>query len=273
MDITLLDGPLGTELLDRGVATPLPGWSAHALETAPQVLCAIHREYASAGAHVHTANTFRTQPLRFPDHWEALLQRAVTCARTALEGFDVRLAGSMAPVADCYRPEESPPDARVTHRAMARALRDAGVDLLLVETFPHLGELWAAVEEAVATGLPTWASATAGPNADLLSPEQLGQAARGAVERGATAVLVNCVPAARVADYLPHLAGLGVPFGAYANAGRAAPVMGFMPERIAPDRYADYAAQWVASGASIVGGCCGTGVAHITELARRFTSA
>ena len=45
---TLLDGPLGTELSARGIATPAPGWSAYALTDAPEVVADIHRRYAAA---------------------------------------------------------------------------------------------------------------------------------------------------------------------------------------------------------------------------------
>ena len=61
MSIVILDGPMGTELLARGVPTPTPGWSAHALDAAPEVVASIHRDYAAAGAVVHTTNTFRTK--------------------------------------------------------------------------------------------------------------------------------------------------------------------------------------------------------------------
>ncbi|HEU4725238.1 MAG TPA: homocysteine S-methyltransferase family protein, partial [Candidatus Eisenbacteria bacterium] len=55
----LLDGAMGTELDRRGVATPLPLWSAQALIDAPEVVRAIHEDYLRAGADVITANTFR----------------------------------------------------------------------------------------------------------------------------------------------------------------------------------------------------------------------
>src|SRR5262249_23286704 len=44
--VILLDGPVGTELAARGVATPAPLWSAAAIESAPEVLAAIHRDHA-----------------------------------------------------------------------------------------------------------------------------------------------------------------------------------------------------------------------------------
>ncbi len=169
--ITLLDGPLGTELHARGVETRLPMWSAGAIVEAPEVIAEIHRDYARAGAVVHTANTFRTRPRQVGDRWRALTTEAVGIARRALRSVDARpdaftLAGSIAPLEDCYRPDLSPADPRPEHREMAEALHAASVNLILCETFPHPGEARVAVEEAVRTGLPVWAALTAGPDAD-----------------------------------------------------------------------------------------------------------
>ena len=77
----LLDGPMGTELLDRGVPTPLPGWSAHAMDSDPDVIRQIHADFAAAGATVQTANTFRTKERQFPDRWRQLTGLAVELAR------------------------------------------------------------------------------------------------------------------------------------------------------------------------------------------------
>ena len=261
-DLILLDGPLGTELLTRRVATPLPGWSAHALDTAPDVVAAIHRDYAKAGARVHTANTFRTQPRWFPDRWRELTSRAVAIARDALTGVnqpDYRVAGSIAPLEDCYSPALSPAEPRPEHRLMARALAEEGVDLLLVETFPHIGEALIAVEEAVATGLPTWLSLTAGPDADLLTVDQVREGAQHAVSLGVEAVLVNCIPTPRVLEYLVGVGDLGVRIGAYANAGRAVDGMGFAATPLDIQRHVDSVEQWIEAGARIVGAAVAPG--------------
>ncbi len=125
--ITLLDGPLGTELAARGVPTPGPGWSAFALDDAPEVVVAIHRDYARAGATVHTANTFRTKRRQLGVRWEELARRAIDLARGAVPAGQ-RVAGSIAPLEDCYRPDLSPPNPRPEHRELARALAAAGAD-------------------------------------------------------------------------------------------------------------------------------------------------
>jgi S-methylmethionine-dependent homocysteine/selenocysteine methylase len=119
--ITLLDGAMGTELERRGVAladdekdaserTAGP-WSAGALDRAPEVVRAVHMEYAAAGAHVHTACTFRTTPRASNDHWRTRMARAVALAREAAESphssrapstgrAPARVAGSIAPLED-----------------------------------------------------------------------------------------------------------------------------------------------------------------------------
>ena len=264
----VLDGPIGTELDRRGVDTSLPLWSARALVEAPEVLAAIHRDYADAGAEVHTANTFRSRRVTLGDRWEELTHRAVAIARASVPAGH-RVAGSLAPIEDCYRPDLSPPDPRPEHRAMARALAAAGCDLILCETFPHVGEGLVAVEEAVATGVPVWAAFTAGPSADLLTTDAIARAAIEAARRGAIAVLVNCVPATDTLRFVERLADAGVPFGAYANAGAPDERIGWRaPEEdpAAPSRYAALAREWLRAGATIIGSCCGTGPAHIRAL-------
>ena len=227
--ITTLDGPMGTELAARGVPTPLPAWSAGALDSHPDVVADIHRAYAAAGATVHTTNTFRTQRRLFPERWAELAHRAVRLTRDAVPAGH-RVAGSLAPLEDCYSPERSPPDPGPEHRELARVLAQAGCDLLICETFPHLGEALAAVEQAVTTGLETWVAFTAGPEADLLTPGDVAAGARAAARLGAAAVLVNCVPATRTLPYVKALAGVGVPFGAYANAGAPDDAIGWRPK-------------------------------------------
>lgn len=257
----ILDGAMGTELATRGVALELPAWSAGALETAPDAVAELHRAYALAGATVHTTNTFRTKRRQLGERWEALARRAVAIARgAALPGQIV--AGSVAPLEDCYRPDLAPPsdEARAEHRELARALADAGADVMLCETFASEREAVIAVEECAATGVETWVALTAGPDASLMTSDAMERATRACVSAGARCALVNCVPASATLAYVEKLARVGVPFGAYANAYGA--------HAIAPEDYARVARTWIDAGATIVGGCCGTGPGHIAALAR-----
>jgi S-methylmethionine-dependent homocysteine/selenocysteine methylase len=257
----LLDGPMGSELTRRGLDLPAPAWSAVALDAALDAVAAVHRAYVDAGATVHTANTFRTRRRSVGPRWEELARRAVRIARGSVGAL--RVAGSLGPLEDCYRPDLSPGLAsREEHAELARVLADEGVDLLLCETIPDPAEALVAVEEAARTGVETWASFFP------MGAWDLRKTARAAVDAGARAVLVNCVAAKDTLPLVEQLAGLGVPFGAYANAGDARDGVGWNADPEAAARlYEAYARSWLAAGATIVGGCCGTGPAHVRRLA------
>lgn len=263
--LTVLDGPMGTELEARGVDTGGRAWSARALDSDPSVVAAIHADYARAGATVHTANTFRTQPRSVGSRFAALARRAVGLARGAVPAGH-RVAGSVAPLEDCYSPERSPPEPEAEHAALIEVLAEAGVDLLLVETFPHVPEALAAVRRAVATGLPVWLSLTPGYRADLLTPGALYAGACAARDLGAAAVLVNCAPASQTLAYVQALSAVGLPFGAYANGGAPDEGLGWGAPG-APAAYLAWARRWREAGASLLGGCCGTSPAVIAALA------
>ena len=271
MAVQILDAAMGTELAARGLALDAPAWSARAIDEAPELIAAIHADYARAGATLHTANTFRTQPRVLGDGWRRAALQAVRIARDSVPRGH-RVLGSMAPVEDCYRPDRSPGEAaRAEHAALASALADAGCDLLLCETFAHPVEARVACEEALQTGLPVWLSLSAGPFGELLTPAEVGALARSAGQIGVERVLVNCTSASMIQPYVAGLAGLGLPFGVYANAGRVDEGLGWGtvgPQ--GPRAYAALARRWVEAGASVVGGCCGTGPLHVRALADAF---
>jgi S-methylmethionine-dependent homocysteine/selenocysteine methylase len=269
MACRVLDGPVGTELTRRGIDLPPPAWSALALDACPELVATIHRDYVAAGAEVHTANTFRTKRRCVGARWEELARRAVALLRDAAPGL--RIAGSIAPLEDCYRPDLSPgARSAAEHRELAQLLAAEGVDVLLCETFAHPLEAAIAVEEAARTGVETWVALTAGPGGDLLTPARMREAALACVRAGARGVLVNCTPASRTLPFVRAIADLGVPFGAYANAGDASEGLGWSSDPLASaEAYAAHASQWVEAGATLVGGCCGTGPEHIRALASR----
>jgi len=263
-----LDGATGTELGRLGIDTRTPLFSAAALldERGIEALRRVHADYARAGAQVITANTFRTNPRKAGLHWRELTAVAV---RLALE-TGATVAGSMAPVEDCYRPDLRPPPgvALREHRELAVALAEAGCHLLLVETVAAADEGLAAVQAAAATGLPVWVAAMAMPDGRMRSGDDLAAFFRDARSLGAGAALINCVPCAGVDVGLDAVARSGLPFGAYAHMGDVDPDAGWPPTPLlSPEEYAGRAATWLESGARILGGCCGTGPAHIAALA------
>jgi len=281
----LLDGATGTELNRRGVNTDLPLWSARALLDAPEVLRQIHADYARAGAEMLTANTFRTHRRSLARGGQGgraaeLTALAVSLAREAAQpaagGRECFVAGSQAPLEDCYSPELVPPQAECEreHAEMAQHLAAAGVDLILVETMNTIREAVAAARAARATGLPVLASFVCRTDGRLFSGETVSAAVQAVAPLGVAGLLLNCTPSttihqpfAELLSALRHLPG-GVPIrGLYANIGHTNDVDGWTSTAdVTPLEYARLASGWLKQGANLVGGCCGTTPAHIAAL-------
>lgn len=279
-ELILLDGALGTELERRGVATPLPLWSAHALFDAPETLRAVHEDYARAGADVIATATFRTTPrvMRKSGLPEGEADRLTAAAvRTAVEARDraaagrpVWVGGSMGPLEDCYRPEDAPPveEMEREHADQARRLRRAGADLILLETMNRIDEAVIAARAARETGLPFTVSFVCRGGPRLFSGEALADAVRAVEPSAPVAVLVNCTPLDETPACLEAMArATAVPFGCYPNAGTvsASGAWSFDPS-VTPERFAALARAWMGTGAQVLGGCCGTGPEHIRAL-------
>ncbi|MFH1746172.1 MAG: homocysteine S-methyltransferase family protein [Planctomycetota bacterium] len=274
----ILDGAIGTELERRGVTTSLPLWSAAALLECPQQVAAIHADYAQAGAEILVANTFRTNPrtLRRADRLAdgpALNNLAVELARQAANrrpGKPAFVAASVAPVADCYRPEDVP-DAdtlRREHVQMADWLADARPDLIWIETMNTVREARIAAEAAAATGLPFAVSFVVAQTGCLLSGEPLPAAIEAVRPFNPLALGLNCIPPSGLSDLLPLLKPTGdLSLAAYAHINNRQPIRGWdYAQQVSPEDYAGYARRWLELGARIVGGCCGTTPAHIRAL-------
>ena len=286
----VLDGGVGTEVLRR-----TGRWVRNGIEDSGDAIQAVHRNYLEAGCHVLTANTFQIGRQTFLDFFHDLeqmraigrpglerraaeLQRmAVGYARQAAGEAPVAVAGSISPLHHPYRSDLAPDPgtARAAHADTAAGLAAAGVDLLLLEGFNTLREAAAALAAARQTGLPVWVSLIPDGHGRTLGGEPLAEAA-GLAEAGAAAVLLNCAPIAWIDRGLEELVGaVEAPVGAYALVGRYAPPswkMDFYPrfvrcEETPAAAYAEAARGWIAAGARIVGGCCGTGPDHVRALA------
>jgi S-methylmethionine-dependent homocysteine/selenocysteine methylase len=280
----VLDGATGTELERRGIPADLPLWSAAALDGAPDVVTAIHREYIEAGADIIAANTFRTNVrtlaragriangVRLNQLAVALARRAVADATAPPRpaGLRILVAASVAPVEDCYCPQRVPTAATLQseHRQMMAWLQAAGPDLIWIETMTTIREARAAAEAAATLTLPFVISFTTQETGELLGGEPLADAVAAALPFGPLAVGVNCIPPRGLTTLLPRLRQLTtLPLAAYAHVNNAAPIPGWTyGQMMDADEYGRTARSWLDLGAAIVGGCCGTTPEHIRAI-------
>jgi S-methylmethionine-dependent homocysteine/selenocysteine methylase len=268
----LLDGATGTELERLGARCELPLWSARAVLESPDLVARVHRDYAEAGAEVVTAATFRTQRRTLAraglgDRAAELTERAIALARAAIGGRGW-VAGSIATLEDCWRPDLVPDESALDleHREHAERLAAAGADLLLVETMNTVREAMAAARAARNVGLPFCVSFACDDRARLLSGESLRDAIDAVLPLAPSLLGVNCLPPAHVLAALDALRASARPFAVYANLGAPNPD-GARSHDATPAEFAAHARSWIDAGARMVGGCCGTTPAHVRAIA------
>ncbi len=281
----LLDAAMGTELTRLGADTSPPLWSARALFECEALVLKIHQQAAEAGADILTANTFRTHERNLiragfrettaRETSQELALRAVTLAREAARraGRDCCVAGSLAPLEDCYQPGLVPDSPALVkeHTIQASHLARAGASVILIETMNTAREALAAAGAAKEAGCGFLLSFVTGEPGRLLSGEGLVEAIGLVLGNGLQplAAGVNCVPARKIEPELRRLSKAfpGLPLLAYANTGLPLDTSGkHYNEMVSPGEYGIYAEAWLEIGVRVLGSCCGTTHEHTAKL-------
>jgi S-methylmethionine-dependent homocysteine/selenocysteine methylase len=266
----IMDGAMGSELELRHIEVPkAPWWTAWNTKHTPEAIEQIHRDYVQAGATIHTTNTFRSKRINIGDQWRELTKKAYDICHSAIPKEHL-VAGSIAPLSNCYDSTADIPGAYEHHKEMATFLAKLKVDILLCETFCALKEAYAAIQACVETGVETWVSFTAGPYGELLSHSDFVVAVKKAKILGASCVLLNCTDATKVTPFLLAIADIDIQKGVFANAGDKSNGIGWGENVEGPKLYADLAKKWYLNGADVIGGCCGTRPAHINAIYKMF---
>ncbi|THF48011.1 homocysteine S-methyltransferase family protein [Allorhizobium terrae] len=295
--LRILDGGMSRELIRLGAELKQPEWSALALMNTPEIVRQVHAEFIAAGADVVTTNSYALVPFhigeeRFRKDGPALIS---LCGRLAREAADaakdrkITVAGSLPPIFGSYEPQNFDPSRVQDYLKPLVDGLEPFVDVWLGETLSLIAE-GEAVRVAVAkTGKPFWISFTLGDDEEqvtggapkLRSGELVKDAALWAAGSGASALLFNCSKpevmraAVETAAAVFKKKGVSLEIGVYANAfegeqGEKAANEGLHETRadLTDDAYSRFACTWADAGATMIGGCCGIGAAHIHEVAR-----
>lgn len=271
-----LDGGMGTQLQARGLQ---PGQKPElaALEM-PEVLTAIHTDYANAGADILLANTFgaNAKKLTGCGHTvEEVVSASIACARKAAETTGACVALDIGPLGELLVPAGTLAfeDAYNEFAQVIRAGATAGADLVFLETMTDLYELKAAILAARENcDLPVFTSMSFESRGRTFTGCTVESYAVTAAGLGADAVGINCSLGPK--EILPFAQRLcrsvpaGVPVFVKPNAGLPNPDGSY---NLDPDEFAAEMKEYAAIGVSMVGGCCGTTPAFIARLHETFS--
>lgn len=271
----LCDGAMGTLLYAKGIFINRSYDELNLSQ--PELIRGIHHDYLQAGAEIIETNTFGANSFRLGRHSLAdkvrdVNRAGVRLAREAAKSFDVWVAGSVGPLGTRIEPlgKTSFQEARNAFREQIEALAEGGIDLLILETFGYLEEIHQAMLAAreVAPSLPIVAQVTIDEDGNTLDGSDPETFTPKLVEWGADVIGCNCSvgPVAMLGAIERVRAATSLPLSAQPNAGIPRSVDGRNIYLCSPEYMASYARQFVAAGARVVGGCCGTTPEHIRVM-------
>ncbi len=270
------DGAMGTMLYQHGVFVNRCFDELNLSDA--DLVQKVHKAYIEAGADFIETNTFGANEVKLSkfglgNEVDRINRAGVAVARAAA-GTDVLVAGAIGPLG-CTLTEHGPmtlAEAGRMFRAQGAALVDAGVDLIVLETFSNTDELIAAVRGvSELTDMPIIAQMTVNERSETIYGEQVDHVlARVAQLKPVTAVGLNC--SVGPSDMLTSLERIRTitdkPLSVQPNAGMPRSVEGRQLYMCTPEYMAEYAKRFFEKGARIIGGCCGTTPEHIREIVR-----
>jgi methionine synthase / methylenetetrahydrofolate reductase(NADPH) len=266
------DGAMGTMLYSRGVF--INRCFDELNVSSPDMVRQIHQEYVKAGAEILETNTFGANRMRlgafgFAEKLREINQAGVRLAREAARE-NAFVAGAIGPLGAHIEPlgPTSFAEARAIFREQAEMLLEAGVDLLVLETFGNLDEMREALyaaREAAGPDMTIVAQVTIDDNGNLPGGADTEAFTRLLDAWPADVIGVNCSvgPKTTLETVERMMQFSSKPISAMPNAGVPMRVEGRNLYLCSPEYMAQYARRLLWAGVRIVGGCCGTTPEHI----------
>ena len=272
--VYLFDGAMGTMLYAKGVFIN-KCYDELNLRN-PEIVLEVHKQYVRAGAEILETNTYGANRVKLrtfgiEEELRAINVAAVEIARRAA-GDSVYVAGAIGPLGIRIEPygPTALDEAREFFHEQAAALRDAGVDLFVIETMSNIAE----TEQAIAAirdvcTIPIVAQMTIGNDCRTI----FGDTAKTIAERldraGADVIGLNCSVGPDVMlDAIEQMTAVTAKkISCQPNAGLPREVNGRQMYMASPDYMAKYAKRLIHKGVKFLGGCCGTTPEHIKVMA------
>jgi methionine synthase I (cobalamin-dependent)/5,10-methylenetetrahydrofolate reductase len=272
--VYLFDGAMGTMLYAKGVFIN-KCYDELNLRN-PEIVREVHKQYVRAGAEIIETNTYGANRIKLrsfgiEDELRAINERGAALAREAA-GDAVFVAGAIGPLGIRIEPygPTSLAEAREYFREQAAALRDAGVDLFVLETMSNIAE----IEQGIAAirdvcSLPIVAQMTIGNDGRTIYGDVPRTIAQKLDLAGADVIGLNCSVGPDVMlDAIEEITAVTAKkISAQPNAGLPREVNGRQMYMASPDYMAKYAKRLIHKGVKFLGGCCGTTPEHIKIMA------
>ncbi|MDB5097907.1 MAG: Methionine synthase (cobalamin-dependent), methyltransferase [Cyanobacteria bacterium RYN_339] len=272
--IRLFDGAMGTMLYTKGIY--INQCFDEINLKAPDLVKEVHAAYLKAGAEILETNTFGATRFKLEPYGLANQVGAIneTAARLAREvaGEHAWVAGAIGPLGIRLEPygPTSFQEAEEAYKEAAEALLAGGVDMFVLETFSDLAEILTAMRAIKSVSqAPIIAQMTIQEDGQTAYGTDVKQLVRTLEKAGAHVIGLNCsVGPATMLGAIESMAEVtDLKLSAQPNAGLPRDVAGRQMYMASPEYMAKHAKRLIASGAKLIGGCCGTTPDHIRLMA------
>jgi len=283
----LLDGAMGTQLIARRIN--VGKCNDYLNIESPGIISEIHRAYLQAGSDAIIANTFGANKFALARHElsEKVIEINKAGARIArlAAGNEHYVLADIGPTGDFLEPLGGlkPAECRDAFVRQAEALVAGGVDGFIIETMTALDEIIMAIEavKSVCGDLPVFASMSfdkAGDDFKTMMGVGLEAMAAKIIPLDIDAIGFNCGTlsldeyiwlAEKLVSAVRNLSD-DVAIFAEPNAGKPELVEDTAVYKVSPEEFARTAEKIYSTGINIIGGCCGTGPAHIEAMAKKL---
>src|ERR1700691_3448750 len=266
------DGAMGTMLYQKGVF--INRCYDELNLSLPALVRDVHQEYIKAGSEIIETNTFGANRKRlaaygFAEKVRLINQAGVRIAREAARD-QVVVAGAVGPLGIRLEPlgPTSFEEARAIFREQIEALIEAGVDLLILETFRDSNEIREAIfaaREVAGDDIAIIAQLSIEDDCRLRDGTSPEDYTRRLDEWPVDVIGLNCSsgPKVMLETIEKMVAFTKKPLSAMPNAGLPASVEGRNLYLCSPEYMAQYSRRFLWAGVRIIGGCCGTPPEHI----------
>lgn len=233
------------------------------------------------------ANRDRALPLGFsPKDLDSLNRQAVgLAAEVRAEAGDLPtvICGVVGPRDDAYAPSEqmTAEEAEAYHSEQVNVLADTSADIIGGYTLAYVAEAIGMVRAIKNTGMPAVISFTVETDGNLPTGETLGEAIEAvdaATDGYSSYFMVNCAHPDHLVDTFSDAPWMQRLRGVLANASRCSHAELDEATELDDGNPVELGEQLAEihgkhSGISILGGCCGTDMRHLAEIAKSATSA
>ena len=275
----ILDGAMGTELINRGIECPLPLWSANANITHPKIVEEIHLQYVEAGASVITTNTFRSTKWTYlkvgynkydaQEKAKRSLFSAVQSAQKA-KSDGVRVAGSITSVEDCYLPEKFPGKAitEETYGEILELFSESDLDIILFETMGNIHEIKIGLDLSQSIQIPVWLSVIMKDDKHILDGTPIRNVISIIPPNAINCLLINCntLDVTMKAIHFMNQEWGGY-WGAYPNLGESDYKNDYFNVIDTSNFLAGFQSM-LKNKPDVIGVCCGSTPMHINQLTK-----